>query len=152
VPPTSNPSVGLIRAKRVARLSVLLIITARPDFSPPWPTHRHVSVMALGRLGQREGAALVQRIAKGKALPTEVLNAIIDHTDGVPLFIEELTKTVLEGGLLQEAEDHYVLAGPLPPLAIPSTLHASLLARLDRLASMKNVAQIGGGDRARVLL
>jgi predicted ATPase len=99
--------------------------------------------MALGRLGQREGAALVHRIAKGKALPTEVLNEIIEHTDGVPHFIEELTKTVLEGGLLQEVGDRYVLAGPLPPLAIPSTLHASLLARLDRLASVKDVAQIG---------
>jgi predicted ATPase len=142
IDPTSLELLSLT-IDRVARLSVLLIITARPDFSPPWPTHRHVSVMALGRLGQREGAALVHRIAKGKTLPTEVLNAIIEHTDGVPLFIEELTKTVLEGGLLQEADDRYVLAGPLPPLAIPSTLHASLLARLDRLAAVKDVAQIG---------
>jgi predicted ATPase len=142
IDPTSLELLSLT-IERVARLSVLLLITARPDFSPPWPTHRHISVMALGRLGQREGAALVHRIAKGKALPTEVLNAIIDHTDGVPLFIEELTKTVLEGGLLQEVDDRYVLAGPLPPLAIPSTLHASLLARLDRLAAVKDVAQIG---------
>jgi class 3 adenylate cyclase len=142
IDPTSLELLSLT-IDRVARLSVLLLITARPDFSPPWPTHRHVSVMTLGRLGQREGAALVHRIAKGKALPTEVLNAIIEHTDGVPLFIEELTKTVLEGGLLQEADDRYVVAGPLPPLAIPPTLHASLLARLDRLASVKDVAQIG---------
>ena len=99
--------------------------------------------MPLGRLGQREGAALAHRIAKDKALPTEVLKEIIDHTDGVPLFIEELTKTVLEGGILQEADDRYVLSGPMPPFAIPSTLHASLLARLDRLASVKDVAQIG---------
>src|SRR5262245_17987031 len=142
IDPTSLELLSLT-IDRVARLPVLLLITARPDFSAPWPTHRHISVMALGRLGQREGAALVHRIAKGKALPTEVLNEIIEHTDGVPLFIEELTKTVLEGGLLQEVGDRYVLAGPLPPLAIPSTLHASLLARLDRLAAVKDVAQIG---------
>ena len=142
IDPTSLELLSLT-IDRVARLPVLLIITARPEFSLPWPTHRHISVMALGRLGHREGAALVHRIAKDKALPTEVLNEIIDHTDGVPLFIEELTKTVLEGGLLQEADDRYVLSGPMPPLAIPSTLHASLLARLDRLASVKDVAQIG---------
>ena len=142
IDPTSLELLSLT-IDRVARLPVLLIITARPDFSPPWPTHRHISVMALGRLGQREGAELAHRVAKGKVLPTEVLNEIIEHTDGVPLFIEELTKTVLEGGLLQEVDDRYVLAGPLPPLAIPSTLHASLLARLDRLASVKDVAQIG---------
>ena len=142
IDPTSLELLSLT-VERVTRLYLLLIITARPDFSPPWPTHRHVSVMALGRLGQREGAALAHRVAKGKALPAEVLNEIIEHTDGVPLFIEELTKTVLEGGLLREVDDRYVLTGPLPPLAIPSTLHASLLARLDRLASVKDIAQIG---------
>ena len=82
-------------------------------------------------------------MTKGKALPAEVLEQIVARTDGVPLFIEELTKTVLESGLLREAGDRYELTGPLPPLAIPSTLHASLLARLDRLASVKDVAQIG---------
>jgi predicted ATPase/class 3 adenylate cyclase len=142
IDPTSLELLSLT-IDRVARLPVLLIITARPEFSPPWPTHRHISVMALGRLGHDEGAALVHRIAKDKAFPTEVLKEIIDHTDGVPLFIEELTKTVLESGLLQEADDCYLLTGPMPPLAIPSTLHASLLARLDRLASVKDVAQIG---------
>jgi predicted ATPase len=79
----------------------------------------------------------------GKSLPRELLDQIVARTDGVPLFIEELTKTVLESGLLREADGCYELTGPLPPLAIPSTLHASLLARLDRLASVKDVAQIG---------
>jgi predicted ATPase len=87
----------------------------------------------------------------GKALPAEVLDQIIARIDGVPLFIEELTKTLIESGMLREAADHYELTSPLPPLAIPSTLHASLLARLDRLASVKDVAQIGarriGPDR-----
>jgi DNA-binding winged helix-turn-helix (wHTH) protein/predicted ATPase len=142
IDPTSLELLSLT-VERVERLPVLLIITARLDFSPSWPAHRHISMMALGRLGQRDGAALAQRIASGKTLPTEVLKEIIDHTDGVPLFIEELTKTVLEGGLLQEADDRYVLTGPMRPLAIPSTLHASLLARLDRLASVKDIAQIG---------
>src|SRR5262249_21144981 len=146
IDPTSLEPLSLT-IDRVARLPVLLLITARPDFSAPWPTHRHISVMALGRLGQREGAALVHRIAKGKALPTEVLKEIIEHTDGVPLFIEELTKTVLEGGLLQEVDDRYVQAGPLPPLAIPSTLHASLLARLHRLASTKVLAPVRAAIR-----
>jgi len=82
-------------------------------------------------------------MTKGKSLPSEVLDQIITRTDGVPLFIEELTKTVLESGLLREAGDRYEVTGPLPPLAIPSTLHASLLARRDRLASVKDVAQIG---------
>jgi len=85
----------------------------------------------------------VGAVAGGKSLPTEIVNRIVDHADGIPLFIEELTKTLLEGGLLREEEDAYVLAGPLPPLAIPSSLRASLMARLDRLAPVKEVAQIG---------
>jgi len=120
---------------------VLLVITARPEFAPPWPSHTHVSTVTLNRLGRHEAEALAFNIAKGKALPPEVLNHILAHTDGVPLFVEELTKTVLESGLLDDAGDRYVLRGPLSSLAIPSTLHASLLARLDRLAAVKDVAQ-----------
>jgi predicted ATPase len=85
----------------------------------------------------------VKSVAAGKAIPVELLHQILQRTDGIPLFVEELTKTVLESGLLREFRGHYELTGPLPPLAIPSTLHASLLARLDRLASVKDVAQIG---------
>ena len=127
--------------ERIASLPVLLVITARPEFAPPWPGHTYISTLTLNRLGRHEGEALAFSIAKGKALPPEVLNQIIAHTDGVPLFVEELTKTVLESGLLDDAGDRYVLRGPLPSLAIPSTLHASLLARLDRLAAVKDVAQ-----------
>jgi tetratricopeptide (TPR) repeat protein len=123
--------------------SVLVVATARPEFTAPWPSHRHVSTLPLGRLGRAEGQGLVGGVTKGKALPAEVLDQIIARTDGIPLFIEELTKTVLESGALRESDDKYELIGPLPSLAIPSTLHASLLARLDRLASAKNVAQIG---------
>jgi len=127
--------------ERITDLPVLLVITARPEFAPPWPSHTHVSTVTLNRLGRHEAEALAFNIAKGKALPPEVLNHILAHTDGVPLFVEELTKTVLESGLLDDAGDRYVLRGPLSSLAIPSTLHASLLARLDRLAAVKDVAQ-----------
>ena len=82
-------------------------------------------------------------MAHGKALPAEVVEQVVAKTDGVPLFVEELTKMVLESGLLQEHEERYVLTGPLPPLAIPTTLHDSLMARLDRLASVKSLAQLG---------
>jgi class 3 adenylate cyclase/predicted ATPase len=129
--------------ERAQRLPVLLLITFRPEFSPPWPAQPHVSTLALSRLGRREGAALVERVVRTKALPAEVAAQIVAKTDGVPLFVEELTKTVLESGLLTDAGDHYELSGPLPPLALPSTLHDSLLARLDRLAPVKEIAQIG---------
>ena len=97
----------------------------------------------LTRLGRRDGAALVERVTGGKTLPKEVMDEILARTDGVPLFIEELTKTVLESELLQERDGHYVLERPLPHLAIPTTLQASLMARLDRLAPVREVAQIG---------
>src|SRR5262249_35200194 len=106
---------------------VLLLATARPEFTPPWPTHRHVSTFSLSRLGRSETTALVAGVTKGKSLPPEILDQIIARTDGVPLFIEELTKTVIESGLLREAIDRYELSGLLSQVAIPSTLHASLL-------------------------
>jgi class 3 adenylate cyclase/predicted ATPase len=127
---------------RVQTLPVLVVITFRPEFRPPWTGHAHVTALALNRLDRRHGAMLVEQVT-GKMLPPELVEQIAAKTDGVPLFVEELTKAVLESGLLKEAGDRYVLAGPLPPLAIPSTLHDSLLARLDRLAPLKEVAQIG---------
>jgi predicted ATPase/class 3 adenylate cyclase len=140
--PTTQELLGLT-IERLQRLPVLLLITYRPEFSPPWPSQPHVSALALSRLGRREGATLVDRVVGAKALPDEVAAQIVAKTDGVPLFVEELTKTVLESGLLKDAGDHYEVAGPLPPLALPSTLHDSLLARLDRLAPVKEIAQIG---------
>ncbi|SIO15022.1 Predicted ATPase [Bradyrhizobium erythrophlei] len=129
--------------ERVSRLRVLLLITARPEFTPPWPGHAHVTTVSLTRLSRHDGAELIDRVTAGKTLPEEVMNQILARTDGVPLFVEELTKTVLETGLLEEQEDHYVLNRPLPSMAIPTTLHASLMARLDRLAPVREVAQIG---------
>lgn len=124
-------------------LRLMLLATARPEFSPPWPDHRHTSAMALTRLGRSEIEAIVGDIAREKPLPPEVTEQIVRSTDGVPLFVEELTKTVLESGMLRDAGARFELTGPLPPLGIPSTLHASLMARLDRLASVKDVAQVG---------
>jgi class 3 adenylate cyclase/predicted ATPase len=140
IDPTTLAALGLL-IERVQRLSVLLLITFRPEFAPPWSSHAHVTQLSLARLTRRHGSAIVARMAGSKALPEQVLNEIVARTDGIPLFVEELTKTVLESGLLQDAGDHFELAGPLPSLAIPSTLQDSLMARLDRLAPVKEVAQ-----------
>lgn len=126
-----------------AQASALVLITFRPEFQAPWAGQAHVSSLWLRRLAERETKALVGAVAGGKSLPDEIISRIVDHADGIPLFIEELTRTLLEGGLLREEEGGYALAGPLPPLAIPSSLRASLMARLDRLAPVKEVAQIG---------
>jgi predicted ATPase/class 3 adenylate cyclase len=138
--PTTLEVLGLL-VERVQQLPVLVLMTYRPEFSPPWRSHAHVLQLSLTRLTRGHGAAIVEQVTSGKELPPEVLNKILARTDGVPLFVEELTKTVLEGGLLRDAGDRYELIGPLPPLAIPSSLKDSLMARLDRLAPVKEVAQ-----------
>jgi len=97
----------------------------------------------LNRLPRRQSAEMIAYVTGGKALPKEISDQIVDRTDGVPLFIEELTKTVVESGIVAEAGDHYAMARPIAPLAIPTSLQASLLARLDRLATTREVAQIG---------
>src|SRR6266446_6967133 len=122
---------------------ILALWTFRPDFSPPWTGRAHLTQVTLSRLPRRQAAEMTGRVAHGKALPAEVLEQIVAKTDGVPLFVEELTKMVLESGLLQEGAERYELTAPLPPLAIPATLHDSLMARLDRLATVKAMAQLG---------
>ncbi len=122
---------------------ILALFTSRPDFTPPWSGRAHLTQVTLNRLPRRQAAELTGRVAHGKALPAEVVAQVVAKTDGVPLFVEELTKMVLESGLLQEREARYELSGPLPPLAIPTTLHDSLMARLDRLAAVKSLAQLG---------
>jgi class 3 adenylate cyclase len=129
-------------ADRVPDLRVLLIITARPEFAVPWMAS-HTTALTLTRLSRAQVAAMVTQLTAGKALPPEVLAQILTKTDGVPLFVEELTKTILESGLLREIGERYALTGPLPPLAIPATVQDSLMARLDRLAPTKEVAQLG---------
>jgi predicted ATPase/class 3 adenylate cyclase len=142
IDPTSRELLDLA-VERVRSLPVLLIVTFRPEFQPPWIGQPQVSTLTLNRLDQHDRTVLVEQIAGGKQLPGEVISQIADRADGVPLFVEELTKSVLESGLLREEADGYVLERVLPPFAIPMSLHDSLMARLDRLASVRLVAQIG---------
>ncbi|WP_439400321.1 AAA family ATPase (plasmid) [Bradyrhizobium sp. PMVTL-01] len=142
IDPTSLDLLNLI-VERVATLRVLMIITFRPEFAPAWIGRSHVTLISLNRLPRRQRAEMIMRVTGGKALPQEIAEHIIDRTDGVPLFIEELTKAVIESGMLTEAGDRFDARGPVPPLAIPTSLQGSLLARLDRLAPVREVAQIG---------
>jgi predicted ATPase len=122
---------------------LLTLLTCRPGFTVPWGFRAHLTALTLNRLPQPQVAQMIVHVAGGKALPPEVVAQIVAKTDGVPLFVEELTRTVLESGWLQERQEGYELTGPLPPLAIPATLHDSLMARLDRLTTVKAVAQLG---------
>ncbi|WP_428669955.1 AAA family ATPase [Reyranella sp.] len=128
--------------ERARDLKVLVIVTFRPEFQPPWTGQPHVTMLTLNRLDRRDRIALAVQVA-GKALPDAVIDQIADRTDGVPLFVEELTKSVLESGVLRAEPDRYVIDGALPTLAIPTSLYASLLARLDRQMSARLAAQIG---------
>ncbi|MBM3524138.1 MAG: hypothetical protein FJX57_14385 [Alphaproteobacteria bacterium] len=142
IDPTTRELFDLLVA-RIAELPVLLLVTFRPEIATPWEGRGHVTLLPLNRLGRRQVEALVVAVAHGKALPAEVVEQIAAKADGVPLFVEELTKAVVEGGLLREAADRYELTGPLPALAVPSSLQASLVARLDRLSTARDVAQTG---------
>jgi predicted ATPase len=126
-----------------ASARLLLVLTARPEFRPPWAMVAHLTALTLRRFAPAQVTRLATHVAGNKALPLTVLAEIVRKTDGVPLFVEELTKVVLESGLPQEWEDRYEPIGPLTPLAIPTTLHDALMARLDRLAAAKLVAQLG---------
>jgi len=123
--------------------AILTVMTYRPDFQPPWGWRTHLTPLALQRLSPADVEAMVMQMTSGKPLPTEVLQHVVTNTDGVPLFVEELTKSIVESGVLHETEAHYELTGPLPTLAIPTTLHDALMARLDRLSKVKAVAQLG---------
>src|SRR5512139_825529 len=128
---------------RVRQLPVLALLTFRPEFERPWVGLPNVSALTLGRLDRSNVECMVTQVTHGRALPAEVMNQIVAKTDGNPLFVEELTKAVLEGDILVRDAGAYRLNGPLPPLAIPATLQDSLMARLDRLATVKAIGQIG---------
>jgi TOMM system kinase/cyclase fusion protein len=128
---------------RVPTARLLAVFTHRPEFIFQPSARTRLDYMMLTRLPHEETEAMVHSVTGGKALPSEVLDQIVRKADGVPLFVEELTRTVLESGLLREREDRYELTGPLPSLAIPATLQGSLMARLDRLSAVKMVAQLG---------
>ena len=142
VDPSTLELLGQI-VERVERLPILCIFSFRPDFNPPWPPRGCIAPLPLGRLGRRQGASLIEVIAGGRSLPPELRDQIAAKTDGVPLFLEELTKSLLESGQLHEREGRYELAGALPSLTIPSTLQDSLVARLDRLGAAKETVQLG---------
>jgi predicted ATPase len=122
---------------------ILTVLTCRPEFQPPWGLRAHITPMVLPRLSSPHVETMVARLTGEKALPPAMLQQLLVKTDGIPLFVEELTKAVLESGLLQTSQDRYELAGTLPPLAIPTSLHDALMARLDRLATVKSIAQLG---------
>jgi tetratricopeptide (TPR) repeat protein len=127
---------------RIKTLPVLLIVTFRPEFNAPWAGRSHVTSLALNRLGEREAAAIIARLVGNKELPADVMAEIVERTDGIPLFVEEMTKAVLEAESEGEAR-RTAAAVPSSALAVPASLHASLMARLDRLGVAKEVAQIG---------
>jgi class 3 adenylate cyclase/predicted ATPase len=127
---------------RIATLRVLLIVTFRPEFDPPWIGRPHVTALTINRLAEREVGAMIDRVVGNKPVPASIRQDIIERTDGIPLFVEEMTKAVLEADS-ESAAEHAVAAVPSPALAVPASLHASLMARLDRLGLAKEVAQIG---------
>ena len=139
--PTSLEVLGRA-VDRIATLRVLLIVAFRPEFEAPWIGRPHVTALTINRLAQREVGAMIDRVVGDKLLPASIRQDIIERTDGIPLFVEEMTKAVLEAGS-QVAAEHTAGAVPSPVVAVPASLHASLMARLDRLGPAKEVAQIG---------
>jgi predicted ATPase len=128
---------------QVPTARIMVLVTCRPEFQRPWGSRAYLVPITLQRLPGQQVEAMIQRVTRGKALPSDVTRQIVTRTDGVPLFVEELIKTILESSWLQERADHYEPTGPLPPLAIPATLHDALMACLDRLGTAKTVAQLG---------
>jgi predicted ATPase len=127
---------------RIKTLPALLVVTFRPEFNAPWVGQPNVTTLTLNRLGELDAAAIIGRLVGNKGLPADVMAEIVERTDGIPLFVEEMTKAVLEAESEGEARKT-AAAVPSPTLAVPASLHASLMARLDRLGPSKEIAQIG---------
>jgi predicted ATPase len=145
VDPSTLELLGML-VEQAPTVPMLHVLTFRPDFVPPWSPRAHITPLTLNRLDRPQVEALIRHLAEGKTLPATVVQHLVTRTDGVPLFVEELTKMLLESGLLREEreeEDYYVLTGPLASVPIPATLHDALMARLDRLGASKAVAQLG---------
>jgi predicted ATPase len=139
--PTTKELFDLV-VDRIQRRAVLLVVTFRPEFVPSWTAFPHVTLFTLNRLPRSQAATLINQITGGRALPKEVEETILARTEGVPLFVEELTKTILESGVVRATAEGFELSALSPSLAIPATLQDSLMARLDRLAPTKEVAQV----------
>jgi len=140
--PTTLEALGLIIAQ-APTVPMLHVLTYRPEFSPPWPPRSHITPLVLNRLERPQVEALMTQRARGKTLPAEVVQHVVAKTDGVPLYVEELTKMLLTSSLLREEADQYRLTEPLRTVAIPETLQDALMARLDQLQTAKEVAQLG---------
>jgi predicted ATPase len=140
--PSTLEMLGLV-LEQTPTVPMLHVLTSRPEFVPPWPTRSHLTPITLNRLERPQVEALITHLAGGKPLPAEVVQHIVAKTDGVPLYVEELTKMLLDSALLREDADQYVLTGPLHSMAIPATLQDALMARLDQLPTAKEVAQVG---------
>ena len=140
--PSTLATLGLL-LDQVPTAKVMALLSFRPEFTPPWPSRAYITPVVLNRLTRRLAGEMIGRLTGGKTLPEEVLSQVAAKSDGVPIFVEELTRMLLESDLLHEVGDHYELTGPLTPLAIPATLQDSLTARLDRLSSAREVAQLG---------
>jgi class 3 adenylate cyclase/predicted ATPase len=141
IDPSTAEFLGLI-IERAQRLRTLVVITFRPEFNPPWTGYTHVTSLSLSRLARSDVTEMIDRVTGGKALPPDVFKQIADKTDGIPLFVEELTRAVVESGQLRDAGDRFERNSILPTMAIPSTLQDSLMARLDHLAPVKELAQV----------
>ena len=141
IDPTSRELLDLLIANS-SELSLLLVVTFRPEFAPPWIAQANVTTIVLNRLRRQENVDLIKAVSGGKTFPDELVIQMLERTDGVPLFVEELTKSLLESGVLREKDNSLILAQALPPRAIPLSLHALLLARLDRRNNVREVAQI----------
>jgi len=142
IDPSSLELLGML-VEQAPTAPLLLLATFRPGFVSPWTSHSHMVQLTLNPLSRKQVRRMVEGITGGRALPGQVVEEVVTKTDGVPLFVEELTKMLLESELLEERDEGYVLSGPLPPLAIPTTLQDSLMARLDRLGPTKEVVQLG---------
>src|SRR6266699_4156324 len=139
--PTTLELLNLVIAQ-IPTTSMLTLLTCRPHFQPAWHHRSYLTEMTLNRLSRNQIERMTTQVAGGKTLPQEVMQQLVERTDGVPLFIEEMTKAMLESGHLKEVDGHYELTGSFSTFAIPATLQDSLMARLDRLVSAKGIAQL----------
>lgn len=142
IDPSTQELLDLL-VERIPTQRLCAVLTYRPVFQAPWGQHSYITPIPLTRLSRLSAKQMVSHVTGKKVLPEGVLRQIIDKTDGVPLFVEEFTKTLMEAGIMQEIDGHYELLAPLQAIAIPATLHDSLMARLDRLDIAKRVAQVG---------
>ena len=140
--PTTLEALGVL-IERLGDVPLLAVLTHRPEFEPPWMRYSYVTALDLARLAPAESRELISNLTAGKALPDDLVEQVIAKADGIPLFMEELTKTIIESGDLIDQGDRYVYARPFLSVAIPETLRDSLMARLDRVAAVKRIAQVG---------